>query len=251
MTPQQQELARNLFKIGAIKFGAFKLARHEKEPNAPLSPVYIDLRVVRSSPPTRYQVVLEYERIIDLLAFDVLADVPTAATPFVAILAHRLEIPMVTPRELKTHGSGTSIDGTYEPGEVALLIDDLITGADSKMRAIRILEAEHLVVRDGWCWLIANKEEQRFCARQDTLCMPPSPSLNSLCSIVRMVQSPKNGTPKPWRTSTSDKEFLQRNSTPLAFWYIVLGVGGFIFACTERVKRVECVYNQALLFRLF
>jgi uridine monophosphate synthetase len=56
---------------------------------------------------------------------------------------------MITPRAPKTHGlvDGT-IDGAYAPGETVLLIDDLVTHAESKIEAARVLEANGLRVRD-------------------------------------------------------------------------------------------------------
>jgi orotate phosphoribosyltransferase len=74
--------------------------------------------------------------------------VPMAATPFVAIISHLTRVPMITPRQPKTHGSGASIDGAYLPGQTAAVIDDLVTKADSKLEAVRVLDAEGLRVRD-------------------------------------------------------------------------------------------------------
>ncbi|MFC1873647.1 hypothetical protein ACFLW3_02425, partial [Chloroflexota bacterium] len=50
--------------------------------------------------------------------------------------------------EAKGHGTGGKIDGAFEKGQTALLIDDLITHAESKIEAIATLEAKGLVVRD-------------------------------------------------------------------------------------------------------
>lgn len=126
----------------------FRLKLHDKYPDAPLSPIYVDLRRLRSFPDTMDLVIYAFLRLIQNLKFDVLADVPTAATVFAAILSHQLRLPMVTPREPKTHGAGGNIDGHVTPGQTALLIDDLITKADSKLEAIRTLEARELHVRD-------------------------------------------------------------------------------------------------------
>lgn len=41
LTEAQERLCSQLFDIGAIKFGSFKLKLHEKNPEAPLSPIYI------------------------------------------------------------------------------------------------------------------------------------------------------------------------------------------------------------------
>jgi uridine monophosphate synthetase len=92
--------------------------------------------------------VAAYRALLRGCEFDVLADVPMAATPFVAIISHLSRVPMITPRQPKTHGSGASIDGAYHRGQTAVVIDDLVTKADSKLEAVRVLEAEGLQVRD-------------------------------------------------------------------------------------------------------
>ena len=141
-------LARAIFAAGAIQFGAFRLKLHEERPDAPLSPVYVNLRLLRSHPDQMDVAVAAYRALLSRCTFDVLADVPLAATPFVSILSHQTRIPQITPREKKTHGSGASIDGVYQAGQTAVVIDDLVTKADSKLEAIRVLEAEGLRVRD-------------------------------------------------------------------------------------------------------
>ncbi|MBI4114386.1 MAG: hypothetical protein HY445_00915 [Candidatus Niyogibacteria bacterium] len=145
----KDKCADALFAAGAVKFGEFRLKLHETNPDAPLSPIYIDLRVVRSHPAERRIVVDEYQKLIQGIPYDVLADVPTAATPFVAILAERLGVPMVTPRGgEKTHGSGSSIDGTFKSGQLALVVDDIITKADSKLEVINTLKEGGLLITD-------------------------------------------------------------------------------------------------------
>jgi uridine monophosphate synthetase len=56
---------------------------------------------------------------------------------------------MITPRTgQKDRGTGFSIDGVFKKNQVALLVDDLVTYADSKLEAIAVLEANGLTVRD-------------------------------------------------------------------------------------------------------
>lgn len=145
----QKKLALGLYDIGAIKFGAFRLKLHETKPDAPLSPIYIDLRVLRSFPDVMDSAISVYAEMTKGLKFDVYADVPTAATPIVAILSHETRIPMISPRkDEKQYGTKRPIDGSFHQGEVALLIDDLITLADSKLEAISVLEENGLRVHD-------------------------------------------------------------------------------------------------------
>jgi len=42
---EKQQLAVELYNAGAIQFGAYQLKMHEEHPDAPLSPIYINLRM--------------------------------------------------------------------------------------------------------------------------------------------------------------------------------------------------------------
>lgn len=145
----QQTVAEQLFEINAIKFGAFKMKLHETNPDAPLSPIYVDLRILRSFPKTMDAAMVLYIDLVKYLEFDILADVPTAATPIVAILSSRLQVPMISPRrDEKGHGLARKIDGVFQPGQTALLVDDLITQAHSKLETIKALEENGLKVNE-------------------------------------------------------------------------------------------------------
>jgi uridine monophosphate synthetase len=145
----EQRLAEFLIRIEAIKFGAFRLKLHEKNPEAPLSPIYVDLRLLRSYPDAMDVAVDTYIELTKGLKMDLYADIPTAATPMVALLSHRTRIPMISPRKgEKEHGRLVSIDGAFRAGQVVVVIDDLITRADSKFEAIRVLEEKGLTVKD-------------------------------------------------------------------------------------------------------
>lgn len=142
------EFARALIEIGAIKFGEFRLKLHETNPDAPLSPIYVDLRLLRSYPRERELAAMILQNVSEKLQFDLVADVPQAITPVVSIFAHLRGIPMITPRIGKTHGSGAKIEGVFRPGQRVLLVDDVITDANSKLEAARLLEGNRLVVED-------------------------------------------------------------------------------------------------------
>lgn len=151
LTEAQEALSSQLFEVGAIKFGNFRLKLHDKNPEAPLSPVYIDLRILRRFPKAKAAAVRVYQELVEPLKFDLLADVPTAATPLVSSLSDRLGIGMVTPRtDAKVHGSGAKVDGLLEAdkGKTAVVIDDLVTRADSKLEAVNVLKENGVVVKD-------------------------------------------------------------------------------------------------------
>lgn len=151
LTKPQEHLIEKLFEIGAIKFGQFKFKLHDVHPEVPLAPMYIDFRVPRRFPEVKRLIVDVLEDLVKNLTFDLLADIPTAATPFVSTLSDRLEIAFITPRiDSKLHGSGAKIDGMLaeDKGKKVVVIDDLVTRADSKLEAIKILEDHGLKVED-------------------------------------------------------------------------------------------------------
>jgi len=142
-----KRISDGLFDIGAVKFNTFRLKHHGTNPGVPLSPFYIDLRLLRSHQCLMDLVVAVYMRLCVKLKFDRIADVPTASTPIVSILANRLRVPMISPRKSKNYGLKGSIDGAFGKGETVLVCDDLITTASSKFEAIKILEENGLEVK--------------------------------------------------------------------------------------------------------
>jgi uridine monophosphate synthetase len=149
LSEPKNKLALGLYDIGAIKFGAFRLKHHETNPDAPLSPFYVDLRLIRSFPKLMDIATDLYIEVTRQSEFALVADVPTAGTPIAAIISHKLAIPMVTPRiEIKGHGDPARVQGVWTVGQRCLVIDDLITTAASKIEAIKVLESGGLVVRD-------------------------------------------------------------------------------------------------------
>ena len=145
----KQAVAEGLFSAGVIRFGAFRLKLHERVPDAPLSPFYIDLRLVRSYPDLMDRVTDLFIGLMRGLKFDLIADVPTAGTPFAAIVSHKMRMPMITPRlGNKQHGSTARVDGAYTTGQTAIGLDDLVTHSESKLEAAQILLEQGLIVKD-------------------------------------------------------------------------------------------------------
>lgn len=151
LSKNEKLLADNLLEIGAFKFGEFKLKLHKEFPKAPLSPVYVDLRLLRRYPRAKKVAIDVYEELIKEVKFDLLADVPTAGSPFASSLSDRLMIGVVTPRiDKKDHGTGAYIDGLgpRDKGKTVLLVDDLITTSTSKLEAANFFKAHEMKVKD-------------------------------------------------------------------------------------------------------
>ncbi len=141
------KLCRILTKIGALKFGTFKLT------SGKISPYYIDLRIVPSFPDA-------FQRICDLYlnliktnletdSFERIAGVPTAGIPFAAIVAYQLNKPFLYVRQhTRLHGRERKIEGLIMPGDRVLLIDDLLTTGKSLIKAVEAIRAEGGVVTE-------------------------------------------------------------------------------------------------------
>lgn len=151
LSASQEKLCLELLRIGAVKFGGFKLKLHDTHPRAPLSPIYIDLRMLRRDAKAKKAAIKVYLELIKPLKYDVLADIPTAATPLVSSIADSLKTGQITPRaDSKKHGTGAKVDGLFpkDKGSVALLVDDLVSAADSKIEAAETIKNAGLKVKD-------------------------------------------------------------------------------------------------------
>lgn len=139
----KQRLPNQLFDTGCIQFGHFTLK------SGLTSPIYVDLRLLVSHPSLLREVSQAMAQVAHNLAFDRIAAIPYAGLPIGTALALEMERPMIYPRQqVKQHGTRRAIEGAFEPGETALVVDDLITRGTSKIEAIQPLEEAGLVVRD-------------------------------------------------------------------------------------------------------
>lgn len=94
LTENQEGLALALFKIGAIKFGAFRLKLHDKNPVAPLSPYYVDLRVLPREPQVMREVAKVYAELAeDAAPFDACLGIPDAANPLATAFSLETDTP--------------------------------------------------------------------------------------------------------------------------------------------------------------
>lgn len=83
------------------------------------------------------------------LRFDRLAALPYAALPIATAIGLQGGWPMLYPRkEVKAYGTRVDIEGEFEPGERAVVIDDLATTGGSKFEAIEKLTGAGLEVED-------------------------------------------------------------------------------------------------------
>lgn len=166
-----------LYAVGAIKIDTekgFTLKLHETKPDAPLSPLYFNLRTSDNKQgPLSYTDVQHVAEFMFLyirdkhLQFEGICGIPRAGNPFaeeVQGFYHRqLETNM--PRLLLDkyesyqirHIGNITNRTTLKPGSKVLLIDDLITKADSKREAIGQLRNAGYVIED--CLVFLDREQ--------------------------------------------------------------------------------------------
>lgn len=169
------ELAIKLFEIGAFldktkspDGNGFKLKLHDDNPEASLSPFYLNFRTPDNPKPGPLtpEIVDEIGQILcqefiglvhaGLVCHQV-AGVPRAGDPLAEAFFRvwRSKKPsncgiIKLGKEESPQGRRVTkiIRGDWDSGEIILLIDDLITQADSKLEAIETLKKAGLVVRD-------------------------------------------------------------------------------------------------------
>ena len=138
-----QSLADGLLEAGCVKFGKFTLKSGQK------SPIYIDLRRLVAFPELLKDVAAAYAEILNNLEFDQLAALPYAAMPIGTAISLHGGWPMIYPRkEVKGYGTKVEVEGVYDAGQRAVVIDDLISSGGSKLEGIQKLNQAGLEVKD-------------------------------------------------------------------------------------------------------
>jgi len=142
------EISKVLDRIGALKFGAFKLT------SGKMSPYYVDLRIVPSFPDVFERICDSYVKFvrtdIGTSDFDRIAGIPIAGIPFASVVAFNLKKPFLYVRKgARLHGRERRIEGVIAPGNRVLLMDDLVTTGLSLQKAAKAIMAEGGVVTDA------------------------------------------------------------------------------------------------------
>ena len=135
----EKAVAEKLLQVGAVKLRPeepFTWASGWK------SPIYCDNRKVLSFPYTRDFVKSEMCNVIfeGFPEAQLLAGVATAGIPWGAMAADQLKMPYIYVRpKPKEHGLGNQIEGSFEPGQKVLVIEDLISTGKSSLDVVKVL----------------------------------------------------------------------------------------------------------------
>ena len=144
-------LADALWQLEAIEFGDYTLGR-----TAVGSPVYINVRKLIAHPEALARAVqIMHEEVLTLqrmrnpqmAPFDLVAGVPLGGLHIATAYSLASKSPMIYIHPTR---SGNVIEGLYQPGQTAMIIDDLITGGGSVVETADRLEAAGLIVKDAF-----------------------------------------------------------------------------------------------------
>lgn len=139
-----ESLALTLFDIGAVRLGQFTL--HSGQP----SPIYLDLRLLVSFPQALRQATAVYRAILAALTYDVLVATPLAGLPIGTAVALDMDQRLIYPRtQAKSYGTGKMIEGQWDVGETAVIVDDVITLGGSIIRTLDTLREAGIQVREA------------------------------------------------------------------------------------------------------
>ncbi|XP_044522665.1 uridine 5'-monophosphate synthase [Gracilinanus agilis] len=139
-------LVTALYEAQAFKFGNFLLK------SGLSSPIYVDLRGIVSRPQLLTQVAnILFETAQNAgLSFNTVCGVPYTALPLATVICSTNQIPMLIRRkETKDYGTKRLIEGTINPGETCLIIEDVVTSGSSVWETVEVLQKEGLKVTDA------------------------------------------------------------------------------------------------------
>lgn len=143
-----QKVAEILLDTGAVLFSRRRPFRFT---SGLLSPVYVDCRLVISYPKERKFIANALcERIEKELELpDVIAGIATGGIAHAALVANKLNLPMVFVRSKpKEHGKGKQVEGYLKKGQKTLMIEDLVSAASSSEGAIKAVRKSGGIIAD-------------------------------------------------------------------------------------------------------
>lgn len=152
MPKTKPDVVKALCNANCIKTGIFTYASGRR------GPVYVDIRILPSTPESMDQVTDLMAEKVKKLKPDVIAGAETAGIPLAAVVSIKTGIPMIYVRKKPKHyGTRSQVEGLVKDGAKALLIDDMITNGWSKIEFIEGLREKGLVVED--CMVVVDREQ--------------------------------------------------------------------------------------------
>lgn len=195
----KKNLAINLYKIGAIKFGEFKMK------SGMMSPIYITLRILVSHPKVLKKVAEVCAEGLKKIPYDRMAAVPYTAMPIVGATSLVNNKPWIYPRrEIKEYGVSKLVEGEYEKGDKVVLVDDLITTGASKLAFIKPMEELGLKFKDVFVLIDREQGGEEELAQKGY-------KLHSIFKLTQMLDVWREAKIITNKTCDKIKEYLKKN----------------------------------------
>ncbi|MDQ3707678.1 MAG: orotidine-5'-phosphate decarboxylase [Chloroflexota bacterium] len=140
-----EDVIRQMYEIGAIRFEPVTLK------SGLVSPYYNNLRVLASYPPLLRRVAALMARTMQAAGVqpDLLVGIAEAGIPLAVALSQHTDIPAGYVRSsAKQHGTKRMVEGAWQPGATAVLVDDVVSDGASKLEVLGHLQEAGLQVRD-------------------------------------------------------------------------------------------------------
>ncbi len=128
-----------LIACGAVRFGEFTLASGQR------SPYYVDIKRATSDP----KILRQVGELMTARAagHDLVAGMELGAVPIAVAVALESGLPfLVVRKKPKEHGTASRIEGVFQPGQRALVVEDVTTTGGSSLQAVEVLREAGLVV---------------------------------------------------------------------------------------------------------
>lgn len=145
-------LAQTLYDLGGVQFGNFTVSE-----SAVSSPVFVNPKVLISNPTALRVASKLMQQEINLAQslrrprvhpFAVVAGVPVGGLLLASAYSLETNIPLIYAR-IRPEGTGKrGIEGRFNTGDIALIIDDLITRGSSILETAELLQESGLKVKD-------------------------------------------------------------------------------------------------------
>ncbi|HSX03228.1 MAG TPA: orotidine-5'-phosphate decarboxylase [Rhabdochlamydiaceae bacterium] len=180
-----KDVVTELYEIGAIQFGSFKLKSGAE------SSYYIDLRRAISYPQLLARMSDLMRAKANSLSFNVICGVPYAALALCSGISLRHNLPMIMVRDkVKEHGTKQLVEGVYKENDQALIIEDVITSGESIATTAQTMRSKGLIVKDA---LVFIDREQKGSQRLESIDIEVHPVL-TISQVFSILKSAGNLT---------------------------------------------------------
>jgi len=148
----KEDLALELFRLGLVKIGKFRLTSGLE------SPFYIDLKGLIGYPALLREIAtMLFNTAKEKCTFDTVVGIATGGIPIVSFISCLFNIPMAYVRkEKREHGTMRLVEGDIRKKRV-LLVDDVATTGGSLEKAVKVLRGNEGLI--DYAIVIVDREQ--------------------------------------------------------------------------------------------